>query len=126
MSFDLISRHQAKRAFRMPWKVMLFRGQTALAVGGYIGGTSPSLPTATPAAASDPSGLTLALTRTCAPGTIMSRLPGSNVTIGASGGTTIVFSPSLYLSMIRRAPSTICTCEIVVFVIMLPGLRSHG
>jgi hypothetical protein len=62
----------------------------------------------------------------CAPGASMARSPGSKVTIGASGGTMTVFSPSLYLSVILRPCSTATTSATVAFVIMLPGCRSHG
>src|SRR3982751_853281 len=54
----------------------------------YIGGMRPFLPTVIRDVLSAPSGRTVAVTMTCAPGFTISRSPGSNVTIGASGGTT--------------------------------------
>src|SRR2546428_515854 len=54
------------------------------------------------------------------------KLLSSKATMGASAGTKIFFSPSLYFNVNVR-PSTAATiCSMFAFVIVLWGRRSHG
>jgi hypothetical protein len=63
-------------------------------ISGHIGGTRPSFPTSTRLADSVPSLASVPVTITCAPATSSAGEPGTNVTTGVSGGTTMIFSPS--------------------------------
>src|SRR3977135_1596345 len=69
----------------------------------YIGGVSPSLPTATKSAVALPpsSG---ALIKTCAPTVTAERSVGWKATIGAVGGTRTFFLPPAWVRVIRLAP----------------------
>jgi hypothetical protein len=59
----------------------------------HIGGINPSFPTSIRAAAMAPSSAREPIRMMCAPAASIARVPGSNATIGVSGGTTMVFSP---------------------------------
>src|SRR5689334_657147 len=92
----------------------------------HIGGSTPFVPTATKPAASAPSSLRWAGTKTVAPGLRSAAVAGPKVTIGVPSGIEIVFSPPLYESL-RVRPSTPLTALVTVaLVIVLFGFRSHG
>src|SRR5205823_6982370 len=63
---------------------------------------------------------------TCAPVFRSGLPPATRLTTSASLGTTMVFSPSLYLSC-SVSPSTFCTCcATAPLVMVLLGTKSHG
>src|SRR5262245_3591719 len=100
--------------------------QVALLLG-HIGGGRPPRPTETLGASNVPSGcLTAATMKILAPGLSSSLLPGTYLTIGASGGTMIFFSPSLYLTVTvwPSVPATVVST--VALVMVLLGRTSQG
>src|SRR5262245_60364221 len=75
------------------------RPSDAVRAAAHIGGTIPR-PTAIRGACTLPSGCGFAAaTKIAALGFSSSLSPGTNETIGMSGGTTIFFSPSLYFTV---------------------------
>src|ERR1700674_746449 len=92
----------------------------------HIGGVRPPRPTLTRAALSVSSGCFVAAPmKILAPGLSSLFSAGTKVTIGASGGTITVFSPSLYFS-VSVAPSTRVTMlATVALVMVLCGTRSQ-
>src|SRR5262249_50724560 len=93
----------------------------------YIGGVRPLSPTETLGASSVPSGCLMAATmKILAPGLSSSLLPGTYLTMGASGGTMIFFSPSLYLTVTVRPSVPVAMVSTVAFIIVPLGRTSQG
>src|SRR5271166_1560801 len=92
----------------------------------YIGGVTPSLPTVTRLTASLPSAFFVAMQNTGVPDFRSDRSAGAKVTIGTSGGTTILLLPPLNDRLSSRPDVASTTPVTVPLVIMLPGSRSHG
>src|SRR6202040_2468424 len=93
----------------------------------YIGGVIPSRPTTTTVACHVPSPcFSQRGMNTCAPVFRSDLPPATRLTTSASLGTTMVFSPSLYLTC-SVLPSTFCTCcATAPLVIVLFAIKSHG
>src|SRR5882757_4402087 len=94
---------------------------------GHIGGVTPSRPTLTRAASSVPSSFLLApKMMILAPAFSSDLSPATKATIGVSGGTTIFFSPSLYLTRMFCPSMPFTVSATVALVMVLPGRWSQG
>src|SRR5262245_63576926 len=107
----------------MPWgnRTRLVAATT----GPHIGGLTPR-PTLMRDACSVPSGcLVAAAIKTRAPGLSSLLSVGVYATMGVSDGTTIFFSPSLYLRFSTLPSLEAPLCATLPFVIVLDGCRSQ-